>query len=204
MCWCWDIYYDIRGLILSLPEEMRLSFTTEPGRGSSASDRYHIGLSQNKEKDKISDIQRRCNIKGGDSYSYNAVLAKRQSSPGRSERRSLSISCCILSRWPMATGQALPVLQHLECTVQRRSSLLLPPLRGVLRLDVLPPFLKSEREVGLLLTPPSASIACLLQGIFHPIYTSNHQSAPSSCAMQCCSAMGLVVPVLNPSFINEL
>ena len=78
------------------------------------------------------------------------------------------------------------------------------PLRGVLRLDVLPPFLKSEREVGLLLTPPSASIACLLQGIFHPIYTSNHQSAPSSCAMQCCSAMGLVVPVLNPSFINEL
>ena len=96
MCWCWDIYYDIRGLILSLPEEMRLSFTTEPGRGSSASDRYHIGLSQNKEKDKISDIQRRCKIKGGDSYSYNAVLAKRQSSPGRSERRSLSISCCIL------------------------------------------------------------------------------------------------------------
>ena len=132
------------------------------------------------------------------------TLAKRQGSPRRSERRSLSISCCILSRWPMATGQALPVLQHLECTVQRRSSLLLPPLRGVLRLDVLPPFLKSEREVGLLLTPPSASITCLLQGIFHPIYTSNHQSAPSSCAMQCCSAMGLVVPVLNPSFINEL
>ena len=115
----------------------------------------------------------------------------------------MSISCCILTRWPMATGQALPVLQHLECTVQRRSSLLLPPLRGVLRLGVLPPFLKSEREVGLLLTPPSASIACLLQGIFHPIYTSNHQSAPSSCAMQCCSAMGLVVQVLKTNSVSS-
>ena len=48
------------------------------------------------------------------------TLAKRQGSPRRSERRSLSISCCILSRWPEATGQALPVLLHLECTVQRR------------------------------------------------------------------------------------
>ena len=51
------------------------------------------------------------------------TLAKRQSSPRRSERYRLSISCCILSRWPMATGQALPVLQHLECTVQRSLSL---------------------------------------------------------------------------------
>ena len=45
------------------------------------------------------------------------TLAKRQGSPRRSERYRLSISCCILSRWPMATGQALPVLLHLECTV---------------------------------------------------------------------------------------
>ena len=45
------------------------------------------------------------------------TLAKRQGSPRRSERRSLSISCCILSRWPMATGQALPVQRHLECAV---------------------------------------------------------------------------------------
>ena len=51
------------------------------------------------------------------------TLAKRQGSPRRSERRSLSISCCILSRWPMATGQALPVLRHLECAVQRCKNL---------------------------------------------------------------------------------
>jgi len=52
-------------------------------------------------------------------YEHFSALAKRQGSPRRSKRRSLSISCCILSRWPEATGQALPVLLHLECTVQR-------------------------------------------------------------------------------------
>ena len=45
------------------------------------------------------------------------TLAKRQSSPRRSERRSLSISCCILSRWPEATGQALPELFR-HCVVR--------------------------------------------------------------------------------------
>ena len=37
------------------------------------------------------------------------TLAMRQGSPRRSERYRLSISCCILSRWPLATGQALSV-----------------------------------------------------------------------------------------------
>ena len=63
------------------------------------------------------------------------TLAKRKGSPRRSERRSLSISCCILSRWPMATGQALPVLRHLECAVQCYSSLLLPPAFGLSRAE---------------------------------------------------------------------
>ena len=37
------------------------------------------------------------------------TLAMRQGSPRRSERYRLSISCCILSRWPLATLQALSV-----------------------------------------------------------------------------------------------
>jgi len=37
-----------------------------------------------------------------------STLTKRQSTPRRSERCRLSISCFILSRLPVATGQALP------------------------------------------------------------------------------------------------
>ena len=113
------------------------------------------------------------------------TLAKRQSSPRRSERYRLSISCCILSRWPMATGQALPVLQHLECTVQRHPSLLLPPLRGVLRLGVLPPFLKSERK-GETAADTSKRVHSMLAS---RDLSPNLHKQPPICPVQLCYAV---------------
>ena len=115
------------------------------------------------------------------------ALAKRQGSPRRSEGRHLSISCCMQPRWPMATGQALPVLLHLECTVP--ASLLSSPSspKGCPQTRCVKnaTFYKSEREGGPAADTSKWSIACLLQGIFHPIYTSN----TPMCPVQLCYAV---------------
>ena len=112
------------------------------------------------------------------------TLTMRQGSPRRSERYRLSISCCILSRWPMATGQALPVLLHLECTVPASLLSSPSPPKGCPQTRCNTIIRVRERE-DLLLASPSTSIACLLQVIFHTIYTSN----TPMCPVQLCYAV---------------
>ena len=103
------------------------------------------------------------------------------------EIREISFEHLLLYTISVAYGHWASTTSATALGVHSPASLLSSPSppSGVLRLDVLPPFLKSEREVGLLLTPPSASIACLLQGIFHPIYTSN----TPMCPVQLCNAV---------------
>ena len=84
----------------------------------------------------------------------------------------------------MATGQVLPVLLHLECTVPASLLSSPSPPKGCPQTRCNTIIRVRERE-DLLLASPSTSIACLLQVIFHTIYTSN----TPMCPVQLCYAV---------------